>query len=267
MHLYETGSNRWINAARYPMVRATTPLRLAGGGTLSAKVPAGEGAETLVFGDPALPGRRISFTSEPFAQGATIAGPIGATFYASATTRNTLLLARLHDVAPDGTATLLSRGVVLGSQSESDPAQSWRDARGAVIWPWQKLDRDKYLTPGRVYRMDMSLEPIQHALKPGHRLRLDLTTQAPNDICPLDRLPTPGNNDPCRGTKAQVESLAGGTYTIRFGRRYPSTLNLPQAPLNAFATVASGPPPTPPPANAPAGRRNAPFTLPRDWGR
>jgi len=43
--------------------------------------------------------------------------------------------------------------------------------------PWQRLERDAYLTPGQIYRFELALAPRQWGLRPGHRLRLELTTQ------------------------------------------------------------------------------------------
>jgi hypothetical protein len=55
---------------------------------------------------------------------------------------------------------------------------------------------------------------------PGHRLRLQITTQAPTLLAP---------------TRPQVAELSGGTFLIARNSQDPSYINLPVLPLNAFA--------------------------------
>src|SRR5262245_48470764 len=128
MHLLEPGTDRWINGAQYPLISSYTRWHLSAGGALSSAFQATEGNESLAWGDPAQPGARIAFTTAPIAEGATLAGPISATLYASSSNTNLEIIARLYDVAPDGGTTLVSRGAILGSQRALDPAKSWRDA-------------------------------------------------------------------------------------------------------------------------------------------
>ena len=56
------------------------------------------------------------------------AGPIGATLYASSTTTDTEWVVQLSDVAPDGTATALTSGLLEGNQRALDPSMSWYGA-------------------------------------------------------------------------------------------------------------------------------------------
>jgi hypothetical protein len=67
--------------------------------------------------------------------------------------------------------------------------------------------------------MDVTLSPRMWAVLPGHRLRLQITTQAPTLLAP---------------TRPQVAQLSGGTFSIATNSRDPSYLNLPVLPLNAF---------------------------------
>ena len=61
------------------------------------------------------PGVATSYTTAPFTRARTIAGPITATVYASATTTETQWVAEVEDVTPGGTSYPLTEGALLGS--------------------------------------------------------------------------------------------------------------------------------------------------------
>ena len=264
MHLFEVGTDRWINVARYPLVDDYTDWYLAPDGDLMGAMPEAESTADLRWAPPEADGGRLRFETPPFAEGATLAGPISATVYARSSNTNLALVAKLYDVAPDGTAERVSMGAILGSQRALDPDWSWTDQNGTMIWPWPTLERDDFLTPGEVYRLDIPLAARQWGIAPGHRLRLELTTQSPSDVCPEE-----GDvslvSEPCRLTAPQQETLPGGTYAVLFGPEHPSALHLPQLPWQAFPDVRSGPPP----ADWAEGAEDSTyldFTLPLDWG-
>jgi predicted acyl esterase len=265
MHLFEPGSKRWVNLARYPVTTNYTRWSFNGAGKLVSGNAKGNGSEQLVWGDPAQKGSKLVLSTPPLAQGATLAGPISATIYASSSNTNLQLLAHLFDVAPDGSATPLSKGVMMGSLRAIDPSRSWTDARGTVIQPWQTLERDDYLKPGKVYRFDLGLAPRLWAINPGHSLRLELTTQSPLDVCPPSGAPPRNGTDPCRLTAPQQASVPGGVYKILYGPKWPSALNLPQLPWKVFPEARAGVVPTAWNENQ---RRleSRELTLPLDWG-
>ena len=276
MHLYETGTGRWINTARYPVVGAYTQYRLQPGGQLATAAPAA-GGETLRYARPNTENGTLNFMSVPFAQGATLAGPISATLYASSSNTNMVLIPRLFDVAPDGAETLITKGGVLGSLRELDEAKSWKDQNGVMAWPWLTLKRDAYLTPQQVYRLDAPMGARQYGIRPGHRLKLEIITQNTAEICP-DNLQPPVNSDNlCGLTAPQQATVPGAVYRILYGPNQISALNLPLLPYQAMPEVRSGvlPPATPTPApGAAAGAAagggrggGAPNTHPLDWGR
>lgn len=265
MHVYEKGTGRWINLAGYPVARTSTRLQFGPGGTLAEAIPASDGSAQLRWGSPDARDGNVAFTSEPFVDGATIAGPISATIYAASSNTNLELIANLYDVAPNGDAQRISIGALLGSQSRLDPERSWHDDAGTTTWPWPLLLRDEYLQPDRMQRFDLFLALRQWGLAPDHRLRLVLTTQSPVSVCPLEGEPT-FVSEPCRLTAPQQATLPGGVYRIGFGKDQPSSLNLPLLAYRAFETVESGPTPT---GWDETNRRMAPATttLPLDWGR
>lgn len=266
MHLFEKGTDRWINAARYPLVQDYTEWHFGPEGELSTSVSENDGEARLDWAPPDAENGTLTFETPIFEEGATLAGPISATVYARSSNTNMALIAKLYDVAPDGRATRVSMGGLLGSQRALDSDGSWTDRNGTMIRPRPALERDEYLSPGETYRFDIPLASRQWGIAPGHHLRLEVTTQSPSDVCPEDDDSVPMATEPCRLTSPQQETLPGGEYTILHGPEHPSALNLPQLPWQVFETVRSGPPPTAWDESQRAFT-DGDFTLPLDWGR
>lgn len=263
LHLFENGSKHWINADHSPLVNRYTTYQLSGQGTLvSGKTR--EGTATLRFVAPDEEGGKLAFTSLPFAEGATLAGPVSIRVQASSTTPNMAILASLYDVAPDGSFERISFGAILASQRALDPDRSWTDRNGTMIRPWPLLRRDEFLVPGQVYELHIPLPARQWAILPGHQLRLELSSRSGKDICP-DEGRVAFASEPCRLTAPQLETLPGGVYTVYMGGKTGSAIHLPLLPYHTFEPVLSGPPPADWTSD-----KNVPyfnFTLPRDWGK
>ncbi|GAC1574292.1 MAG: CocE/NonD family hydrolase [Candidatus Dormibacteria bacterium] len=242
MHLLDETGQQWINAGSVPMTESYTPYYLGPGGTFSPVVPSAAGTDPIVWAQPTAAGATLTYDSPPLAAGATLAGPIGARIYASSSNTNMELIATLFDVAPDGTATKLTHGSVIGSLAAQDPNRAWYDRAGLPTRPYARFDKDRYLTPGEVRPFDFWISPRIDTIKPGHALRLQLSTQTPPDVC-AGILGT----DPCTPTAPQQQSLPGGAYTINYSAAARSLINLPLLPLNHFKSAGTGP-------------------IPRDWG-
>ncbi len=243
MHVFEKGTDRWLNLSGYPVVDDTSEWYLGPNGALMMTPPGIEGEERLNWGDPTSENGRLVFSTSPFAEGATIAGPISATIFASTSNTNLELIANLYDVAPDGTSKRISVGAVLGSQSRLADGKSWTEPDGTVTWPWHELLRDDYLIPNEPARFDLFLAIRQWGVAPRHNLRLELTTQSHTDACPVEG-DLPMISEPCRLTALQAETLPGGAYQVLWGPDHASTLNLPLLPYRLFPEAASRPAPT-----------------------
>jgi len=173
------------------------------------------------------PGQQ-SYTTAPFKQPTTIAGPIGATLYATATTKDTEWVVTVSDVAPNGSAT---------------PADL-RAARGRPARPGQldelDIDRRQADAPvppvhagrraaggaGKVTRYDIEVFPTFDTLAPGHSLRITVATSDFPHVLP---------------SAAQLPNLLGGIYAVEHSSAYPSSVEIPLSSPDAFAPVASGP--------------------------
>jgi uncharacterized protein len=245
IHLYEQRSERWINAARYPLVSNYTTFHLNSTGMLMRNPSTDAVNNTIAWGQPDT-GATLTYTTAPLAEGATLAGPISVTVHASSSNTNLGLVGFLYDVAPDGTATEITNGSVLGSQRELDATKTWHDVGGKLIYPYTLQAGDDYLTPGEVYRFDIGLFPRQWSIAPGHAVRLMLTTQMPQAFCDAAYF----GSEPCLLTAPQTRTLPGGEYVIDRG-----LINLPLLSHGHFPTAASGATPT---SNGVA--------LPLDWG-
>ena len=261
MHLFESGSDRWINVAQYPSAAVSTPWYLEASARLGPRMPRVDHDRMLRWAEPAQPGSRLHFTTPALRDGVTLAGPANAVIYASSTNTNLQLIAKLYDVAPDGSVTLITKGAVLGSQRKLDERRSWTDEQQTITWPWPESCADEYLTPGAVYRFDIALQPRQWGVAPRHRLRLELTTRPAADLCH----PPTNNDDPCGLTGPQRATLPGATYRILHGPQWPSALNLPQLPWKALPEVDAGCAPTAWDETTRSFDTRA-FDLPLDWG-
>lgn len=248
-------TGRKLEASRYPLPRARPrTYYLGAGSTLSrARPPERSNTDTVVFTGVSLPCDRateqwalggaqlvldsfgladpctkgivppsagpgqLTYTTPPFDDRTLLAGPIDATLYATATTRDTEWVVELSDVAPDGTATDLTQGALLGSHRALDRRRTWKTPSGGPWLPYHPLTRaaQKPVVPGELTRYDIDVRPTFTTLEPGHRLRLTvLTSQTPH------LLPTP----------SQMRDLIGGVYRVRRDATAASHLELPLAP-------------------------------------
>ena len=242
MHLYEMASNRWINTADWPAAPIYTRDYLNSGGALTEQAAKTPAYDTISWEQPSESGGTLEYTTKPFSNGATLAGPISATVYASSTNTNLELIGSLYDVAPDGTETLISYGDVLGSQSQLLESRNWYDERGTLTRPYTAQFADQPLTRGHVQPFAIALNPAVWSIAPGHSLRLLLTTQSPAVDC--TSFAVAAGVLPCSYTNPDQLTLTGGVYQVSHSRTSPSSVALPLLPYLCFSTVESGTTPT-----------------------
>ena len=250
------GSSQWFHTHHYPLAEATpTRLYLSASGRLSgdshpepsvatldyvARGPvAGRSLEQWSLGMNSYftgqRGRRIrydrdnrrlqrsalTYTSEPFTSPRLIAGPITLTVHAAATATETLWVAHLDDVAPDGASRPLTQGALLGSHRALDPERTWYLPDGTVLRPHHVSTRSAVapVVPGEVTRYDVEIFPTAALIAPGHRLRLTLTTYDFPHLVP---------------TKPARRALTGGRYRLHQGGATPSHILVPLADPDAI---------------------------------
>jgi predicted acyl esterase len=275
MHLYELQTNRWVNTKTYPIVANYAPYYLGANGALAKQRPITSGRDSVAWGQPGVAGSTLTYTTQPFSHGATLAGPMSASIYASSSNTNMELIATLYDVAPDGAEAEITSGTLLGSMRAlagthfgPEPLNrlqqliaqllglnpSWYDLDGDLVLPSHPFEEDAYLTPGKVERMDIELFSMLWSVQPGHALRLVLSTQAPPAVC-TSALGALAKPRACVLTAPQQATLPGGVYQIARSFAQASALNLPLLPFRSLKEVASAVTPTSPNQ-----------TQPLDWG-
>jgi putative CocE/NonD family hydrolase len=181
-----------------------------------------------------------SFTTTPFKNATTLAGPIGASLYATSTTSDTEWVVQVSDVAPDGTATPLTSGLLEGNQRALDSSLTWNAPDGNPLLPYHPYTKAAQtpVAPGQVTRYDVEVFPTFDTLQPGHRLRITVaTSDFPHALPEATQLP----------------NLVGGVYQLEHSAAHPSSVELPLISARTSVPVA---PPTPLGCPAASGRLN-----------
>jgi hypothetical protein len=254
LHVFELGTSRWIDLARWPAPQTRAVSLYLGPGALGPAPPRLAGRDTLAWSDarsPCNPGTdqwstglpayaiaemggtepcadndattqagALTYTSAPLETATTVAGPIDVTLYLSSTTSDAEVVASVDAVAPDGSSRPISSGALLASLRALDAARSWRE-NGRLILPWHPYaaSSTSYLKPGRVVRLEIEVYPSVARIPAGARLRLTLTS----------------GDTALQPSPVQISRLAGGSYAIGFGGAERSSITVPMVPAGALA--------------------------------
>ena len=181
------------------------------------------------FGPAGPPGgfdpvrRVLTFTTAPLEKDLEVSGPIKLVLYASSTARDTDFFVKLSDQFPQEPeararglnpfAELITRGWLRASHRALDPARSTE----AV--PYQSHSNPQLLTPGEIYKFEVSLEPMAYLIKQGHCLRIEIV----NGDSPATEILWSHNYRPNKI----------GRDTIHHSAAHPSELVLPVLPAAA----------------------------------
>jgi hypothetical protein len=114
----------------------------------------------------------LTYTSAPLEAPAEILGRPRAILHVSSTAPVMCFVARLCDVAPDGTSALICSGVLNGTRRQSleDPVE---------------------MVAGEIYELDIELDATAWRFDPGHRMRLSVASADFPNLWPT---PYPGTN-------------------------------------------------------------------------
>jgi putative CocE/NonD family hydrolase len=225
--LFETGSNRWREAAQWPLATGERSLYLGwdGASGILAENPAAEQNPDRSYRyDPRDPAPTrlnvalypiedvpidmtevesradvVTYTSEPLPEKLLVSGWPHLEFWASSDRDDTEWHVKLTDVDEDGRSIKVCQGCLRASYRDS-------------------LEHPTPLTPGQPHRFRVELWPVHHAFLPGHRLRVSITSsdfpwfaRSMNQFGPL---------------KDQADPLVA-TNTIHHGGQFPSRVILP----------------------------------------
>lgn len=263
LHVNELRSGRWLDTRNYPFTETTasrlyldkgrtgTAGSSANDGLLTPTPPTSGGSEFITwtasnnpctrsstqwFGgflrNPACDDSNLAresgpnalvYTTAPVTETTVLAGPIGATLYASANTNETQFVATVTDVGPDGSSVPLSQGALVGTHRAVDPARSWYAPDGSLQMPYHPSTQAS-TTPVPAFqttRYDLEVFPTFASLAPGHRIRVVITT---------------ADTPHLSATTPQTFKLLAGVYQLKSGPDTPSSVTVPLAPATGFGT-------------------------------
>jgi putative CocE/NonD family hydrolase len=112
----------------------------------------------------------LTFSTPKLTEALRLAGPAELRFWAVTEASDMAWVGRLIDVAPDGSASLITQGWLRGSFRHVDPDRSRPGA------PYLTDDRDTPVTAGEDTEYRMDIWDTAYTLAPGHRLRLWLSS-------------------------------------------------------------------------------------------
>ncbi len=237
VRIFVMGVNRWRDENEWPLARTRyTPYYLHGGGrantaagdgTLGPEPPGDEPADRFVYDpDDPVPTRGgntlilamgvmdqrpvetrpdvLVYTSAVVTDALEVTGPVVVTLYAASDAPDTDFTAKLVDVRPDGYAQNLADGIVRARYRSS------RQTPTSLI-------------PGEVSRFTIDLWATSHVFRPGHRLRLEISS---SNFPRFDRNLNTGA-DQATGTRWQPAH-----QTVFHDARYPSHILLPIIPTS-----------------------------------
>ncbi len=236
--LFYMGENKWRSEKDWP-IPGTTYRQLylsgkgsanssAGDGQLSFEKPNQSGTDKYVYdpmkpvpttggnnccGSPTQAGPKdqqelekrndiLVYTSSALTTPVTIAGPVKMKLFAASDGKDTDWMIKLVDVSPDGKAMPVSEGILRAKFREG-------------------LDKIRLLTPGQIYEYDIELTGTANVFKPGHKIRIDITS---SNFPQFDRNPNTG--DPL-GSNSTVRIA---NQTIHHGGARLSHILLPVVP-------------------------------------
>ncbi|MGH2782107.1 MAG: CocE/NonD family hydrolase, partial [Thermoleophilaceae bacterium] len=229
---YLQGANEHVSADRWPPVGGSERLELRPDGLgADDRHPPGPGEETaqyvtnpaagfsLAFNkygtvaatpyvptDQRLEGPHgLTFRTPALARPLDLVGPTALHLVAASTAPDTDWYAKLSDVAPDGSESIITEGSLRASHRALDPAKS------TPTRPYHPHVDPRPIEPNRFYEYDIEIWPTAYRLARGHRLQLrltssDLPTHMPGSIA-FDR---------DRPQDARIDLLPPAINTVRF---------------------------------------------------
>ncbi len=234
VRIFVMGANRWRDEDDWPLVRAQeTAWYLRADGLLAREPPGDEPADEFVYDpdDPAptiggptsLPARMmkansgpldqrklserpdvLTYTSAPLVEPLEVTGPLAVHLHAATSAVDTDFVAKLVDLAPDGTATILAEGVLRTRFREG-------------------FDRELLVEPGRPYEFRIDLAATSNVFKAGHSVGLLVTSSS---FPRFDRNPNSGRSLGVDGPN----DLASARQHVFHDSARPSRLLLPVVP-------------------------------------
>jgi len=229
VEVYVQGADTYLAADRWPPAGTRTETLHLGAGTLVAADTPSATQEYLTnpaagfsmafdrFGtvaaspyvptDQRLEGAQgLTFRTAALTTPLRLTGPLALHLVAASTATDTDWHAKLADVAPDGTESIITDGALRASHRALDAAKS------TPLRPYHPHTASQPIEPGRFHDYDIEIWPTAYELAAGHRLQLRVTsTDLPTHL--------PGTYMLSRSHPEQtrVELNGVATNTVRLG--------------------------------------------------
>ena len=155
----------------------------------------------------------LQYTTEPFKEEVLLNGPIAARLFTTTTARESVVVARLTMVSPEGQSRELSTGILAASFRKTDAAKS-RMVDGINLQPWHPFTRSSVqeVRPGQPMELNVEIFPTAARVPKGWSLRLSVgTSDFPHAVSPLP---------------AHV-AQQGGVLTVLHDPKHPSSVAIP----------------------------------------
>jgi predicted acyl esterase len=241
LHLAELGgTKRWINARCYPLVKRYTPFFLSTGGKLSKAADRDASQGQLRWAAQDMPAASVDYTSEPFADGGMLAGPLSARLQVTSSNTNLQLFVQVFDRAPSGTLSAIGFGSILGALRQTVAEKSWKDENGLPARPYLAQDKDQPMTSGERTQLEVPLGPTVWSIEPKHSIVVRISSHPPDDRCLGVLVPPIG----CYPTEPMLNTLRGGVYNLDLGGETGSLISLPLLEHGAFQAIKNVASPT-----------------------
>lgn len=173
----EAPGKAWKSATQWPLPNAQRTRFYFGEGTLDDAAPAAPQGGTsmqVVYGvdDSTFWKTGMAFASAPLAKDMEVTGHPVVHLWLTTTSTDADVVARIDDVAPDGTANYVGvEGKLRASMRAL--ADAPYDTFGLPWHPGTEASRQP-LTPGQPVELTFDLMPMSYLFKAGHRIRVTL---------------------------------------------------------------------------------------------
>jgi uncharacterized protein len=127
------------------------------------------GVSTMTPHGPDHTARVCTWTTEPFAEAVEYSGQGALVMYAETDQTDMELFVKISILVPGKPAHKVTQGWLRASHRAEDPG------RTSEMRPFHSHGTPEMLEPGRIYDMRVELMPMSVLVKPGNRLRLEIT--------------------------------------------------------------------------------------------
>ncbi len=171
IRLFIKGKNEWRYEYEWPLAHTQwTTFYLRGNEGLSQEPPGNsEPADTFLSKDWPLPYQPVPcvrYRTSPLATDMEVTGPIALYFHAALDQPEATWCVSLHDVPPDGSSRLISKGWLRASHRAVD------ERRSKPYQPFHPHTESIPVEPGKIYEYAIDIRETSNVFLAGHRIEL-----------------------------------------------------------------------------------------------